>query len=664
MIVYKATKQSYLNDVLNNSLITKIELEYRKKIKNYIDSGEELSWINSAQNYMSIVLQDNEIPNNCGIAIEYKIPYTSKRIDFIITGRDSKENDVGIIIELKQWSHVQSTGIDGIVETWINKSLQEKPHPSCQVISYRDQIRDYNESVQQDRIELVPCVYAHNYNEKPPVLLSDEYKEYIDQAPVFISGEAVKLRNFIKKYVKSGDNGKILYEIEDGKIRPSKSLQDSILRMVKGNKEFNLLDNQQVVYKNAMKMARLSKKDNKKRCLIVKGGPGTGKTVLAINLLADLTKDDMVCQYVTKNAAPRSVFKAKLHEGIKYHAIDNMFKGSGSYVDSESNAIDVILVDEAHRLNAKSGRFQNMGENQIKEIINASKFSVFFIDESQRVTLKDIGTIDEIKKISHQFGIVGEYQKTLELESQFRCNGSDGYLAWLDDVLEIRKTANQDFDIDYKVEVMDSPIDLKNKIFELNKINNKSRLLAGYCWKWIPEGKKDSNVYDIVIDKDNNGNSIDFKMSWNLNNTETWAIDANSVNEIGCIYTSQGLEFDYVGVIIGNDLRYENGRVISDYNKRAPEELSHKSLKGIRKIEREQGKDVAYKIADEIIKNTYRTLMTRGQKGCYIYCTDKNLSDYLKKRLNQKDEITYSIDDEENGNNMMVAEDSEEYRHE
>lgn len=153
-------------------------------------------------------------------------------------------------------------------------------------------------------------------------------------------------------------------------------------------------------------------------------------------------------------------------------------------------------------------------------------------------------------------------------------------------------------------------------------------------------------------------------MSWNLNNTETWAIDANSVNEIGCIYTSQGLEFDYVGVIIGNDLRYENGRVISDYNKRAPEELSHKSLKGIRKIEREQGKDVAYKIADEIIKNTYRTLMTRGQKGCYIYCVDKNLADYLKKRINQYKEIRYPVEDNVSTDNIMVAEDSEDYKYE
>ena len=147
-------------------------------------------------------------------------------------------------------------------------------------------------------------------------------------------------------------------------------------------------------------------------------------------------------------------------------------------------------------------------------------------------------------------------------------------------------------------------------------------------------------------------------MSWNLGNSTTWAIDPNSVNEIGCIHTAQGLEFDYAGVIIGNDLRYENDKVITDIKERAK---TDQSIKGINKLSKENPEQ-ANKTADEIIKNTYRTLMTRGQKGCYIYCTDKKLSDYLKKRLNQKEEIIYPIDSEDNNNDMMmVAEDSEEY---
>ena len=299
--------------------------------------------------------------------------------------------------------------------------------------------------------------------------------------------------------------------------------------------------------------------------------------------------------------------------------INNLFQGSGQFINAEENEVDVLVVDEAHRLNAKSGMFQNLGENQIKEIINASNFSIFFIDEDQKVTLKDIGSVDEIKKYANE---LGAGIRIVELESQFRCNGSDGYLAWLDNVLDIRNTANYDLDdFQYDFRVIDSPNDLRRLIEEKNSINNKSRLVAGYCWNWISEGKNKSDVYDITIPEYN------FGMSWNLGNSQTWAIDPESVNEAGCIHTCQGLEFDYVGVIVGDDMKFENDHIVTDYSKRAK---TDQSLKGINKIAKEQGQDEANKIADSIIKNTYRTLMTRGMKGCYVYCTDKNLNKYLK----------------------------------
>ncbi|MCR5146992.1 MAG: DUF2075 domain-containing protein [Clostridia bacterium] len=663
MIVYEATKKLFVEDVVQDRIEENIDRKFYEKMGYHTSKNERKAWNNSMQ-YMMKVLIDNNIPNNVGIAIEFKIPNTSKRVDFIITGKDGKLKNTAIIVELKQWEKADIvSGKDGIVQAFTGQALREVAHPSYQAWSYATTIEDYNETVQEKQIDLHPCAYLHNYLAvTPPTLLSDNYKYYLEKAPAFIKGDVEKLRDFINKYIKYGDDKETLYQIENGKIRPSKSLQDALSSMLQGNQEFVMIDDQKLVYETALDMARKSYRDGQKRVLVVKGGPGTGKSVLAINLLVNLTKENMVCSYVTKNAAPRNVYATKLSGNFKKTRINNLFKGSGSFIESSENDFDVLIVDEAHRLNAKSGMFQNLGENQIKEIIKASKFSIFFIDESQRVTLKDIGSIEEIQKYIERAGAEAEF---MELESQFRCNGSDGYIAWLDDVLEIRRTANSDgFDLDYDIRICNTPNEVRDLIFEKNKINNKARLLAGYCWKWIPEGKKNSNVYDIVIDKDNNGNTIDFKMSWNLDNTETWAIDQNSVNEIGCIHTAQGLEFDYVGVIIGNDLRYENGRVISDYNKRAPEELSHKALKGIRKIEREQGKAVAYKIADEIIKNTYRTLMTRGQKGCYIYCTDEKLAEYLRMRLSGVNGNVYYSDVEaaEDGG-MKVAEDGEEYRY-
>ena len=194
---------------------------------------------------------------------------------------------------------------------------------------------------------------------------------------------------------------------------------------------------------------------------------------------------------------------------------------------------------------------------------------------------------------------------------------------------------------------------MKGLIKQKNMLRNKSRIVSGYCWNWKSKKDKESNDYDIEIPK------FDFRMKWNFSNSTTWAIDEQSVKESGCIHTCQGLEFDYVGVIIGNDLRYENGKIVTDVTERAK---TDQSIKGIYKMA-QQDFNNAMKVADEIIKNTYRTLMTRGQKGCYIYCTDKNLAKYLKSRLNQKDEITYSIDEEETYE-LKVAEEGEEYRYE
>ncbi len=623
MLVYEGIKSGFIEDVNLNKIVDKIYDKY-KQFFGRTSESQLNSWKNSMQ-YMRGVLDDSGIPNNAGVAIEFNIPTTSKRIDFILSGRDSKRKDSVIIIELKQWETCNAVeNKDGIVSTFTGGAIREVAHPSYQAMSYANLIKDFNETVQLDEIGLYPCAFLHNYDLKDDdPICSSQYQEYIKEAPMFGTNDFEKLRNFIKKYIVEGDDRELLYKIENGRIRPSKRLQDSLAQMLQGNKEFNMIDEQKVIYEDAIRMAIETVASNIKNVFIVQGGPGTGKSVLAINLLVELTNRNMTTFYVTKNAAPRAVFRDKLKGTFKMTYINNLFQGSGQFTDASKNEIDCLIVDEAHRLNAKSGMFQNLGENQIKEIINASNFSIFFIDEDQKVTLKDIGSIDEIKKYAHE---LGAGIKIVELESQFRCNGSDGYLAWLDNLLEIRKTANfDDMDFNYDFRVLNNPNDLRNLIEEKNRENNKSRIVAGYCWDWISEGKNNSNIHDIVIPEYN------FEMSWNLGNSQTWAIDSTSVNEVGCIHTCQGLEFDYVGVIIGEDLRYENGKIVTDYSKRAK---TDQSLKGINKIAKEQGQEEAYKIADSIIKNTYRTLMTRGMKGCYIYCLNKELQEYFKKYMN------------------------------
>lgn len=621
MLVYEGIKSSFINDVDLNLITDKILNRFKEVFHRSTGGAEINSWRESMLR-MRGVLSDEDVPNDSGIAIEFNIPHTSNRIDFILSGYDKNNNNSIIIIELKQWEHVETVDSkEDIVKTFTGGAIREVTHPSYQVWSYANLINTYNEDVYEKKVSLHPCAFLHNYNltNNDPIN-SEQYQCCINKAPMFGAKDFDKLRDFIKNNVIKGDSKEGLYIIENGKIRPSKRLQDSFSLVLKGVKEFVLIDDQKVIYEEALRLNSRSVMYNEKNVLIVEGGPGTGKSVLAINLLQQFLNKNLNCFYVTKNSAPREVFKNKLKID-KLNEMNYLFKGSGCFYDCASNSIDVLIVDEAHRLNEKSGLYSNLGENQIKEIINTSKFSIFFIDENQRVTLKDNGSIAEIEKYAKQYD--AQIYK-MDLKSQFRCNGSDGYLAWLDNILEIRETANFDFDYKYDFKVFDDPNKLKEAIFKLNEKNNKSRLVAGYCWNWISESKNKSEIHDIVIP------NFNFGMSWNLYNSSTWAIDKDSVNEVGCIHTCQGLEFDYVGVIIGDDIKYENGHIVTDYNKRAK---TDQSLKGIKKIANEQGEEYAQKLAEPIIKNTYRTLMTRGMKGCYIYCTDQNLAEYLKSSL-------------------------------
>jgi len=626
VIVYEATKEEFMRDVRARIIDEKIYEEYKRLIGR-TSKSEINSWRNSLRD-MSDVLSVDTIPSEAKVAVEFKVPNTEKRVDFMISGLDDAKKEHVVIVELKQWQEARETPKDGIVVTRFSGRPIETVHPSYQAWTYASLIREFNETVQDDDIELIPCAFLHNYRlqENDP-LLSPFYETHIEKSPLFLERDIDKLSSFIAKYVRRPDRGDLLYRIENGKIRPSKNLAESVASMLRGNEEFRMIDEQKNVYEELKLLAdqaheRHLEGAEGKDVVIIEGGPGTGKSVIAINLLARLIQERVNARYVTRNAAPREVYATLLKGEKTKREIDNLFNGSGSYVDAERDEFEALIVDEAHRLNEKSGLFANRGENQMKEIIRAARLSVFFIDEAQVVTLKDKGSSQEIEDWADYHG-ASVYK--LSLTSQFRCNGSDGFLPWVDDVLGIRETANKTFDTDmFDFRVYDDPNTLRDEIFNKNTENTKARLLAGYCWEWEKPKRDDPEHYDIVIPEH------DFKMSWNLERDgQGWLVQRDSINEAGCIHTSQGLEVDYVGVIIGDDLRYEDGKVITDVYMRAK---TDQSVKGWKKGMREDPETMEQRV-DQIIRNTYRTLMTRGLKGCYIYCTDKKLQEYIKSRI-------------------------------
>lgn len=256
MIVYQENKKTFLQDVRFDLIEEKIEQKVLEKLHRKTAHNEYRAWMNSKQ-YMYRVMENDNIPEDSEIAIEYRIPNTQKRVDFIVSGEDEIGRDTAIIIELKQWEEIEKvTEKDAIVKTYLNGSLRETTHPSYQAWSYASTIWDYNENVRKYRMHLQPCAYLHNYRLKQnDDLLDDTYAEYIQKAPVFVRGDVDRLSAFIAKYVKKG-KADVLYQMEHGKIIPSKSLQDSVYAMLQGKPEFILLDDQKVVFEKALQIVK------------------------------------------------------------------------------------------------------------------------------------------------------------------------------------------------------------------------------------------------------------------------------------------------------------------------------------------------------------------------------------------------------------------------
>ena len=612
MILYSSSKTAFINDINDKSIIDILNNTMKEKMYHYTSESEKSSWENSLE-YISEVISSSNLPDDCTIILEYNLPISSSRIDLMITGFDEQNNKKVLLFELKQWSKANIVPDSNILlETYVGNSLRRVVHPAYQVITYRDLLCDYNKYIQDENALVIPCVIMHNYV-PDNIINSSLFSKILKDVNMFYKENFNKLVDFINCSFIKGDNGQIINSIDKSEFYPSKKLQDAIKDLMDGKECFNLIDSQMVIYDELLRNI-----DNSENSVsIVDGGPGTGKSVIAINLLVEMIKQGKMAQYVSRNTAPRAIYSYELKGTMNKNSIDNLFKTSGSYTSVDEEIFDCLIVDEAHCLIEKSGLFNNYGENQIKEIIKSSKHSIFFIDEKQKVHLNDIGTIDEIEKWANK------YNKKIykySLLSQFRCNNSGNYLDFVDYILGIKNDFEGNIG-NYEFKMCDSPNELKKIIEEKNK-KYKARIIAGYCWNWDKKEIDNSDYHDIKIG--------DFGISWNLGAKQTFAVD-DSINEAGCIHSVQGLEFDYVGIIIGNDLLYKNNKLITDFHNHAS---TDPSFKGIKKLEKEDSQ-YANLVSDKLIRNTYRVLLTRGIKGCYVYCVDESLNNYFKNLIKQ-----------------------------
>jgi DUF2075 family protein len=615
VLAYLASKEQFLKDAPTIEDI--VAAEVKKNLFISVGNSEYQSWRNSLGNAMSHVMLDPGIPADAAVAIEYRLNGRKFRIDFLIAGQDDSGHESIVIVELKQWTDIAYSDLRSHVRTFIGGGLRDERHPSYQAWSYASHLKQYNEYVYSNDLKVSACAYLHNcVNDE--VISDARFADDIEKAPVFIKGEIEGIQELIRSKIEIGVGTELLKRVDASPVRPSKQLAEAVGSMLGGIEEFVLLDDQKTVLETIINTSVKSMVE-KKQVIIIKGGPGTGKSVISINALSRVTSLRMNARYITPNAAPRAVFESKLQGVIPNGEIHDLFSGSAAYAGIKPDSFDVLIVDEAHRLKLRS-QYSKGGVNQIKEIIEAARTSVFFIDEAQKVTWQDIGEISAIEDFA---GSLDAEVQHLELSSQFRCGGSDDYMVWLDNALGVQIDSESYFSPGkFEFKIVDSPSELHSMIKEKNTTNNKSRVVAGYCWDWV--SKSNRSEFDIQFPE------FGFQAEWNLaSQGGEWIIHKGSVEEIGCIHTCQGLELDYVGVIVGPDLIFEAGELQTDPSARAKTDRSLHGYKKEFKVDPESASNKA----DEIIRNTYRTLMSRGMKGCYVYFTDEVTAKYFKSQL-------------------------------
>jgi DUF2075 family protein len=453
------------------------------------------------------------------------------------------------------------------------------------------------------------------------VLFADRFAKILAKYPLFAREDLGGLADYLKARL-AGGGGKLIFDrFSSSKVAPSMKLLEHARDMIEGQHVFNLLEEQITAYNTILDRAKRSAKLPKKSVIIVKGGPGTGKSAIALNVIAELLSRHIPVFHATGSAS----FTTTLRRVVGQRA-SPLFKYFNSFSAYSDDQIGVLVCDEAHRIRKTSNSRYTKKEArsdvpQVEELLRAAKVTIFFIDDHQVVRPEEIGSTELIREAAkRQTEEVFEF----ELKAQFRCGGSDGYLNWVDDVLGIRETANRVLTKDEKMEfkIFGSPQELHREVERKNSESaNSARMVAGFCWPWSNPNSDGTLVDDVVIGE--------YKRPWNakpdsgrlaqgIPSSNLWAYDAKGVEQIGCIYTIQGFEFDYVGVIFGRDLAY-------DAKSKAWVGDPKQSYDSVVKRDREQFL--------RNVKNTYRVLLTRGMKGCYACFLDKSTENYFGSRL-------------------------------
>jgi len=623
MLIYQAPSERFIDDVRENTISDIMSENYKARLGKLPGTPEFVSWQNSLSRVRDL-LEIGKI-HDTFVALEYEVPYNQSRLDCLLFGKSKNDISNVVLIELKQWSNVKALPEEGnFVETYIGGRERVVPHPSQQVKGYHYYMQGFVEEFEKEpTLTLFSCAYCHNYSRTDGKGLHNPiYKELIAEFPLFSKEDTKILGLRMRELLENGSGFEIFNRFMQSSLHPSKKLLENVHKIIKNDVVFSLL-NEQLVAKNLIwARYRMSEKKKEKSVIIVHGGPGTGKSVIALNILAEAAMRKKNVLYGCKSKPFTSGLQKLVGRGGEM-----MFSNLYRFIPSRAkeNEFDILLIDEAHRIEKNSNHQYTKPEDrtdmpQMDQLVRCAKTTVFFIDDRQNVRSSEVGSSQLVRDAALKFG-AGVHEATLE--TQYRCMGSNDYLLWIESVLgytDEKRIFRKDDQFDFRI--FSSPQEIMDILNEKEKEKaNSARMVAGFCWPWSSKTEKGELVKDVRIG--------DFAMPWETHDKITsipkgyvrwyeWAYRTEGIKQIGCIYTAQGFEFDYVGVIIGNDLCVDRatGRIAADITA-TKDPMLKRSAENFEKH----------------VKNIYRTLLSRGMKGCYVYFTDKNTEVYFRSRM-------------------------------
>lgn len=618
--LYEGLSSDFIIKSREGLIAIQVERSFSHEFGKAPTKGEVQAWKNSLK-AVGELLSEAGLDRQ-GVIVEMQLPGSSERIDILLVGRNTSGTQHGVVVELKQWSEVAASENPGLVETFVGGGPREAIHPSDQANGYREYLSDCATVFASGEFPLSACALLHNAKrDQVEALYDDQFSGLLSRAPLFTGEDATEFKEFVQDKVGGGGGNDALDKVRRTKWEPSKKLLTHVAEVIKGQPVFTLLEHQRLAFLKVRGSALAAHKTDGHRVFIIKGGPGTGKSVVAMNLLANLASEGLRVQYVTGSKS----FTETLRKLVGSRAA-NLFKYTHNFVEKPN--LDALVVDEAHRVRVSSNqrftpRSKRSNQPQIDELIGAARVTAFFIDEKQVVRPEETGSIAMIRAAALR---LGAHVEEFELSSQFRCAGSDDYIRWVADLLQLdgQDTLNVwDSSREFVVQMHGTPAELEQVIRKADGNGLTARLSAGFCWPWSKPNHDGTLIDDVQVG--------DWSMPWNAKSkarklhkaipkSDYWATDPRGVNQVGCIYTAQGFEYDYAGVIWGTDLVIRNGKWVGQPKESNDSELKRSVKSGALTFE-------------DLVKNTYRVLLTRGMRACHLYVVDDETRQYIASRI-------------------------------